>query len=484
MGGGGPDNGDTYSPAVAGIYIFNLIVGAGALAMPSAFGESGFVAGSILIGVLAFTSYLTVTYMNEAMSIANAFFRKEEEKKTQSIGIADDVPINSLPSDDMPLLGVRKYAGQYEIKTRAEMGHMAEMFYGPWGVKLFYFTTVVYLYGDLCIYAVAVPKSLQSVACGTLNKTEQHHFNGTHECMGSLDSKESYYVFLALFAAVLGPFCFFNAQKTKWLQLFTTVMRWSTFLLMIGIALAGIAKKKGFDKSDHVPKPSDVKVADIAGLPTLFGVAIYSFMCHHSLPSLITPMTSKRRLNSVLIFDFALVLGFYCLLCMTAVFRFDSDKLEDLYTLNFQDYSVAFISYFLALFPVFTLSANFPIIAITLRNNLKQLLTRKDKPFHPTFDRFFFPLIAIGPPILVAFFTENVKFLVSFTGSYAGVGIQYVIPTTLLLAARTKQRAELGSRDVNVHKTFFSAKIWQYIVLGWSFVCIALVTFNHAYYRE
>lgn len=96
-------------------------------------------------------------------------------------------------------------------------------------------------------------------------------------------------------------------------------------------------------------------------------------------------MTSKRRLNSVLIFDFALVLGFYCLLCMTAVFRFDcevegsgrhsgvgngvgwfwltcfspspppADKLEDLYTLNFQDYSVAFISYFLALFPVFTL---------------------------------------------------------------------------------------------------------------------------------
>jgi hypothetical protein len=63
-------------------------------------------------------------------------------------------------------------------------------------------------------------------------------------------------------------------------------------------------------------------------------------------------------------------------------------------------------------------SANFPIIAITLRNNLKQLLTRKDKPFSPAFDRYFFPLIAIGPPIMVAFFTENVKFLVSFTGSY------------------------------------------------------------------
>jgi hypothetical protein len=52
---------------------------------------------------------------------------------------------------------------------------------------------------------------------------------------------------------------------------------------------------------------------------------------------------------------------------------------EDLYTLNFQPNeqghqvvtNVKFFEYFLALFPVFTLSTNFPIIGITLRNNLQ-----------------------------------------------------------------------------------------------------------------
>ena len=34
-----------------------------------------------------------------------------------------------------------------------------------------------------------------------------------------------------------------------------------------------------------------------AGLPTLFGVCVYSFMCHHSLPSLITPIADKSRIT-------------------------------------------------------------------------------------------------------------------------------------------------------------------------------------------
>lgn len=40
---------------------------------------------------------------------------------------------------------------------------MAKMFFSPWGVRLFYASIVIYLYGDLCIYVVAIPKSVQSV---------------------------------------------------------------------------------------------------------------------------------------------------------------------------------------------------------------------------------------------------------------------------------------------------------------------------------
>ncbi len=64
-----------------------------------------------------------------------------------------------------------------------------------------------------------------------------------------------------------------------------------------------------------------------------------------------------------------------------------ASDLDDLYTLNFKHFHVAFVSYFLGLFPVFVLSANFPILAITLRNNVKTLLTRLGITLSPRFER-------------------------------------------------------------------------------------------------
>ena len=55
--------------------VFNLIVGAGALAMPQAFSESGIIGGSLLLAVLAFLSFVSVSFMVEAMSITNALKR-------------------------------------------------------------------------------------------------------------------------------------------------------------------------------------------------------------------------------------------------------------------------------------------------------------------------------------------------------------------------------------------------------------------------
>ena len=91
-----------------------------------------------------------------------------------------------------------------------------------------------------------------------------------------LDRFDAYRVALAGFIVLLGPFTFFNVTKTKYLQLLTTVMRWLAFGVMI--TLAGLRLSKG--KIFHPP------VSDFSGVPNLFGVCVYSFMCHHSLPSL------------------------------------------------------------------------------------------------------------------------------------------------------------------------------------------------------
>ena len=47
-----------------------------------------------------------------------------------------------------------------------------------------------------------------------------------------------------------------------------------------------------------------------------------------------------------------------------------------------------------------------------------------------------FPLLALIPPTAVAMVTNSLEFLVGITGSYAGAGIQYVVPAALVYYAR------------------------------------------------
>jgi len=161
-------------------------------------------------------------------------------------------------------------------------------------------------------------------------------------------------------------------------------------------------------------------VVEPNGMTNLFGISVYAFMCHHSLPQLATPIRRKSAIYRLFALDYLFILLFYILICFTAVFTFAD--IQDLYTLNFGPEAAAAtknpittcveVQYFLALFPAFTLSSSFPIIGITLRNNLKtlfMLIRRDNAPFPWLVDRVVFPLMVITIPIAVAFVTTDVQ---------------------------------------------------------------------------
>ena len=232
-------------------------------------------------------------------------------------------------------------------------------------------------------------------------------------------------------------------------------------------------------------------VATLRGFPVLFGVSIYSFMCQHSLPGMVTPMRSKKHITGILLSDYSLILTFYLILSYTGAFRFSNSELLDLYTLNFftrhGQIVLVIIGYFLVLFPVFTLSTNFPIISITLRENLKALVKVLMKPwlkgrdFRPFIDRFFFPLLAIIPPILLAFATQNETLLVSITGSIPGVGVQYVIPATLAFAGKYVIVKKYGKgKYLNKHRSLFGHVIFFVLVMIWTVISWILIITDDA----
>ena len=86
------------------------------------------------------------------------------------------------------------------------------------------------------------------------------------------------------------------------------------------------------------------------------------------------------------------------------------------------------------------------------------------------------PLLALLPPVAVAIGTNQVEVLVGITGSYAGAGIQYVIPAALVYLARKDFVAIGGGYQ---HRSPFSHKGWVFLTFTWTFVAIVFVTVNH-----
>lgn len=372
----------------------------------------------------------------------------------------------------------------YTLNEKVELGEMSSIFFSSAGSMVFYVCIAIYLYGDLSIYSAAVSTTLRDVICDrntTINGTAVNETTLlTEPCWsGQLTTRfDMYRICLIFFTLTMSPWVFFNVSKTKYLQFMTLSFRWAAFAIMISIATFRILFPSEGQPIPHPPK------ANFAAIPFLIGTCIYSFMSQHSLPSLLVPIKDKQKIAKIVSYDYFLVGLLYLVLALTGIFAFK--HLEDLYTLNFnpsgEQHSIFFegVEYFLTLFPVLTLTTSFPIIAITLRNNLQTLFVNKHQ-FHSQnyFVRnIIFPLMAIIPPFLITFNTENVQSLVSFTGCYAGACIQYLIPVALVYYSRKTCANILGEGIVNEFRSRFQSNGWLIMILTWTCVSLIFVTIN------
>ncbi|XP_074245045.1 transmembrane protein 104 isoform X4 [Saimiri boliviensis] len=211
MAGEITETGELYSSYVGLVYMFNLIVGTGALTMPKAFATAGWLVSLVLLVFLGFMSFVTTTFVIEAMAAANAQLRwkrmesHKEEEDDDSAASDSDVLIrdNYERAEKRPILSVQRRGSPnlFEITDRVEMGQMASMFFNKVGVNLFYFCIIVYLYGDLAIYAAAVPFSLMQVTCSTTGNDScgveaDTKYNDTDQCWGPLRRVDAYHIYL------------------------------------------------------------------------------------------------------------------------------------------------------------------------------------------------------------------------------------------------------------------------------------------------
>ncbi|KAB0796562.1 hypothetical protein PPYR_10624 [Photinus pyralis] len=469
---------ERYSPWVGLIYVFNLIVGTGALTLPSVFSGAGWLFSTMFLILFAFFGFVTVTFIIESIACANAaiYWNQIQSHRVDGESEAFDGSSTDENINENTAMINQTPSRYYTLREKVELGEMTGLFFNKVGRALFYICLCVYLYGDLAIYITAISKTLCDIVCNTTETVGPDDYDVPCWYQTGLDKMTVYRIFVALFVAVVGPFSYLNVQKTKYLQILTSSMRWIAFTIMITIAITEMIQFK--------PKGSP-PVVNFSGTPALIGASIYSFMSHHSLPGIINPFARKRFILRQLALDYFLICTFYILLSLTGVFAFS--YIFDLYTLNFAPSNLniggpfmKIVEYYLGLFPVFTLSTSFPIIAITLQNNLKALFldVHSLERYHFVVRRLTFPTLAIVPPIIVGLLTHNVATLVSFTGSFGGVCIQYIIPVALVWTARKYCTSNIQTTAPNYFQSPFKHMVWIFVILLWAIFCVVLVTIN------
>ncbi|XP_045462797.1 transmembrane protein 104 homolog [Harmonia axyridis] len=469
-----PSETEVYSSWVGLAYVFNLIVGTGALTLPEGFASAGWFLSTVLLVLLCFISFVCVTFVIESIACANATIRwrhiqshKIDESENE-ISESDEDHINE---ETAIVSNGRTRRKNYNLDTKVELCEMSDVFMNKTSRILFYTILSIYLLGDLSIYTAALSKTLVDLSCDTSNDT---YFN-TERCWSNFDFHkiDVYRMYVLFIALLIGPFTYFNIQKTKYLQMCTLMMRWTAFVIMISLAVFRISE---YGPQGH-PRASNMKE-----IPTLIGSSVYSFMCHHSIPNLIAPFSNKQHISLKLGVDMTIICVFYILLSITGVFAFQN--VQDLYTLNFipehannSTFFMNIVYYFLGAFPLFTLSTSFPIIAITLQNNLKSLVLDRNTTYGFFVRRLLFPTVVILPPVFIALTTHNLKKLVEVTGSYPGVFVQYVFPVFLAYSARKFCRRTFGNVE-NRFSSPFRGNFWFVLVLAWAVVCMGFETYN------
>ena len=149
---------------------------------------------------------------------------------------------------------------------------------------------------------------------------------------------ELYYFVLIIFAVLVTPLCFGNFQNTRHLQVVIVVVRFLAYLLMLvvpmifvfqgdpGITVSGdskvlLASSNGNSSSIFSDLPTEFYV-DPSGISSVYGNAIFSFMLHHSIPGLLSPVRPERGAKVVLFIGFFACAIMYVALCTVANLAF------------------------------------------------------------------------------------------------------------------------------------------------------------------
>ena len=203
----------------------------------------------------------------------------------------------------------------FSLSERIELNEMVEMLFkdaskegkrSKWNLSLMVFlnaSLIIYLTGTMATYSALIASTFKSLITDRIADID------------------SYYIFMAVTVCIGAPLSFGNFQNTKYIQIVICAARFSVYTIMV-ITTAVYFFQGDADNNNDRPKDFDKYYVNFSGISSLYGNIVFTFMTHHSLPGLLSPIRPERHIKKVLATSLMFCGTAYIILCSFGMLAF------------------------------------------------------------------------------------------------------------------------------------------------------------------
>jgi amino acid permease len=424
-----PSNLARFGLWVGYFFSINSVIGAGFLALPYSFNQSGWLLSLLIMILVAIQTYYMALELLEMTSKAECI------KQLEEAGI--EVPRPSflqvlkggfnkvqIPDEIKPEIVDRRF----DVTSLSEivLGHKVGILYM---VGLYLFLTgalVSYVSIFASSFAATVPLGFSDVC----NIYEDEEFFGA--------CRINYWFYLAIYSASMMYLTIKGLREQRWMQAVLTLMRFVIIFLILVTCIALLVAGKDINSDDHVSfkMPPLFRIDKlVSALPSI----TFAFIYQLQFPSIIEFMKDKERtLKKIVILVSLTSFTVYSLLSVivpTAIHdvnpqcSIDYSKYSAGYSQSKRPAWTYIIAYIVVLFPAFDVFSSFPVVAVTIADNLqsvKEGISNED--FMQAGNKRFYRIFAVTVPVIISFLTFNLHQIIDWVGIVGYLLVQILFP--------------------------------------------------------
>ncbi|KAF0695517.1 Aste57867_13677 [Aphanomyces stellatus] len=423
----------SYTPPVAFAFTINYILGIGCLAIPYAFYQGGLVLGTALLLFITCVCFVTALWIAETLERSQRLLISINNERS---------PLSRSPNSKRRLLAEAAAAPPPSVTM------LCHRYCGLMGASLYQVSLLVLGYGGLIAFSQVFVNSVVS-------QLPAFDYSDVAAAVG--------------YGLVVIPLSCCDLKEQVGVQVALSIVRFVAVLLMIASASWAVwTHSKDIDA-----KVETIPLVDFNSFGLLFSAVVLAQLFHHSIPGLLAPLAPADQIHATAVFGTALATTtiFYILLAFSCAYCFGSTLLSSV-NLNW----VAFtweshhpfwgraLSFFVVIFPALDTLSIFPLLAVTLADNLAATCHLSSK--------VLLRLVATVPALIVAVVVKDLAVTLRWCGVF-GIYVAFIAPAWLHFEAQRHDPLP------TIHSSVLSSNIFVSLVVLFGAVATAIVTMQN-----